>query len=325
MTRNPDQSNSGNTSIKGWQNVVKNILFAAFISTLILAAEKVLIQLISISYHRKQFDLKIKESKRNIFLVGKLYEASRKMFPAYCPEFEAEDYIINDSIISLGKKGRNHTRMSSASPMRLIQNVGQNVGRVGDKITAAFGHVAHEITGKKVFDSTSSHSIVILALEKRKSSEALARRLWMSFVLQGRDALYIDDLYDVFGPGNRAEADECFSALDRDDNGDISLDEMILTVTEFGTARSSISKSMHDVDQAIHVLDNLLCTVVFILVILVFGTFLSTPSPDLIGLMPCLTCTQLPSLTVDSVQRLPRELLHSYHFRLCSQQLPRRF
>ncbi|KAM5486237.1 hypothetical protein McanCB56680_001318 [Microsporum canis] len=273
MTRNPD--NIKEPSIKPWQTVVNNLLFACFVSSLILAAEKVLVQLISISYHRKQFDTKIRESKRNVHLIGMLYAASRKMFPEYCKEFEMEDYIINDSIMGITGKKKGHGRSGSASPMRLIQNVGQNVGRVGDKITAAFGHVAHEITGKQVFNSTSTHSIVILALEKRKSSEALARRLWMSFVLQGRDALYLDDLYDVFGPDHRGEAEECMAALDRDDNGDISLDEMILTVTEFGKQRQSMSKSMHDVDQAINVLDNLLLAVVFILVVLVFVAFLN--------------------------------------------------
>ncbi|EEP77335.1 predicted protein [Uncinocarpus reesii 1704] len=272
MTRNPDNLRRGDTGIKKWQDVVKNILFAAFIASLILAAEKVLIQLISISYHRKQFDLRIQDSKRNVHLVGLLYEASRKMFPEYCKEFETEDYIINDSIVGgLGKKGKAHKRTGSASPMRLIQNV----GRVGDKITAAFGQVAHEITGKQVFNPTSAHSIVTLALEKRKSSEALAKRLWMSFVLSGREALFIDDLYEVFGPDHHTEAEECFAILDRDDNGDVSLEEMILTITEFGRDRQAIAKSMHDVDQAIHVLDNLLCTVVFILVILVFVAFLN--------------------------------------------------
>lgn len=273
MTRNPDQRAKGDTGIKKWEDVVKNILFAAFISSLVLAAEKILVQLISISYHRKQFDLKIQESKRHIDLIGQLYEASRKMFPEYCKEFEEEDYIINDSIMALG--GKKNKRMASASPMRLIQNVGQNVGRVGDKITAAFGHVAHEITGKQVFNAAAAHSVVIMALEKRKSSEALARRLWMSFVLAGREDLYVDDLYDVFGPGHEAEAEECFAVLDVDDNGDVSLEEMILKVTEFGRARHAINKSMHDVDQAIHVLDNLLCTVVFILVILIFVAFLN--------------------------------------------------
>src|SRR5215471_5916411 len=139
--------------------------------------------MISISYHRKQFDTRIQESKHNIYLIGQLYEASRALFPEYCPEFAAEDYIINDSIMA---KGKNHKRAGSASPLRLIQNV----GRVGDKITTAFGNVAQEITGKQVFNPTSAHSIVVEALEKRKSSEALAKRLWMSFVLQGRDCLY---------------------------------------------------------------------------------------------------------------------------------------
>ncbi|KAK2813644.1 hypothetical protein FQN50_000042 [Emmonsiellopsis sp. PD_5] len=272
MTRNPDTRSSGNTSIRPWQNVVKNLLFAAFISALILAAEKVLVQLISISYHRKQFDMRIKESKRHIHFIGLLYEASRTLFPEYCKEFEDEDYVINDSIVGLGKGPKGHKRVGSASPMRLIHGV----GRVGDRITAAFGNVAHEITGKRVFDPTSAHSVVTLALEKRKSSEALARRLWMSFVLQGREALYPDDIIEVLGPGREAEAAECFAALDNDENGDVSLEEMILKVAEIGRVKQSINNSMHDVDQAIHVLDNLLCTVVFILVILVFIAFLNS-------------------------------------------------
>lgn len=34
---------------------------------------------------------------------------------------------------------------------------------------------------------------------------------------------------------------------------------------------SSIANSLHDVDQAINVLDQLLCTIVFIMVIFIFG------------------------------------------------------
>ncbi|KKZ66696.1 hypothetical protein EMCG_07625 [[Emmonsia] crescens] len=267
-----DKSSTGNTGIQHWQNVVKNILFAAFISTLILVVEKVLIQLISISYHRRQFDARIKESKHNISLLAMLYEASRTLFPEYCEEFEDEDYVINDSIVGVVKFTRGHKRVGSASPMRLIHGV----GRVGDKLTAAFGNVAQEITGKQVFNPTSAHSIVTLALEKRKSSEALARRLWMSFVLQGRENLYLDDVIEVLGAGRGEEAKECFAMLDLDGNGDVSLEEMILTVTEIGRVKKSINNSMHDVDQAIHVLDNLLCAVVFIMVVLVFIAFLNT-------------------------------------------------
>lgn len=276
MCLNPDKRRARDTGLKEWESVVKNILFAAFFATLVLLAEKLIIQLLSISYHRKQFDQRIKQSKRNIYLLSLLYDASRRLFPAYCPEFADEDYLISDAL-ALGssrgptRPGSRHLRSGSATPMRLIQAV----GRVGDKLTSAFGDVAHEITGKQVFNPTSAHSIVVEALEKTTSSEALARRLWMSFVMEGKDTLYEEDVIDVLGPDLVDEAKECFQCIDRDANGDISLDEMIFTVCQFGKDRYSIASSMHDVDQAINVLDNLLCTVVFIITIFIFVAFLN--------------------------------------------------
>ena len=268
MTRNPTQRALHDTGIKHWESVVQKILFAALISSLIFLTEKLLIQLISIRYHQKQFNAKIKDSKRNVYLLSLLYDASRALFPAYCSEFAEEDYIINDSI-NLGETlaGSSHRRSGSATPLRLLQNV----GRFGDKITSAFGNIAQEVTGKQVFNPTSAHSIVVEALEKNKSSEALAKRLWMSFVVEGKSALFHEDILEVLGPGRSEEAAECFACLDRDSNGDVSLDEMILTVCEFGRERHSIANSLHDVDQAIKVLDGLLCTVVFVLSVFVFG------------------------------------------------------
>jgi len=262
------------TGARPWELIVQRTLGAFLVASLILLAEKLLIQLISISYHRTQFNAKIQESKHKIYLLSLLYDASRALFPAYCQEFAEEDYIINDSVdlSMLEMKQKNgHARSGSATPLRLLQNI----GRAGDKLTSAFGNIAHEVTGKQVFNPDSAHSIVVEALEKNKSSEALAKRLWMSFVVEGKDALYQEDIVEVLGADRHAEAEEAFAILDRDLNGDISLDEMILTVCEFGKERHSIANSLHDVDQAIHVLDNLLCTIVFIVVIFVFGRSLS--------------------------------------------------
>ena len=269
MTRNPTQRARHDTGIKHWESVVQKILFAALISSLIFLTEKLLIQLISIRYHQKQFNAKIKDSKHNVYLMSLLYDASRALFPAYCNEFAEEDYIINDSIhLSETLTGSSHHRRSgSATPLRLLQNV----GRFGDKITSAFGNIAQEVTGKQVFNPHSAHSIVVEALEKNKSSEALAKRLWMSFVVEGKSALYQEDIAEVLGSERSAEAAECFACLDRDGNGDVSLEEMIMTVCEFGRERHSIANSLHDVDQAINVLDGLLCTVVFVLCVFVFG------------------------------------------------------
>ncbi|KAL8708129.1 MAG: hypothetical protein Q9225_007656 [Loekoesia sp. 1 TL-2023] len=261
------------TAIQHWESVVNKILAALLVASLLLLIEKLIIQLISIGYHRKQFNAKIKSSKHNIYLLSLLYDASRALFPAYCNEFAEEDYIINDSLDLVdSKKGSGHNRSGSATPMRLLQNV----GRFGDKVTSVFGNIAHEVTGKQVFNPSSAHSVVVEALEKNKSSEALAKRLWMSFVVEGRDALYEEDIVEVLGDEHRAEAEECFACLDRDGNGDISLDEMILTVCEFGRERHSIANSLHDVDQAINVLDGLLCTIVFVMSIFVFVAFLNS-------------------------------------------------
>ncbi|KAJ5176175.1 uncharacterized protein N7482_002052 [Penicillium canariense] len=278
MTLNPGMRDKNDTGVKTWEKSVKNILFALLVCSLILISEKTFVQLISISYHRKQFDAKIKQSKHNVYLVGLLFEASRNMFPAYCPEFKEEDAIIFDSLLAQAA-GKNSKR-SSVMPLRMMQQVGRqvghNVGRIGDKVTAAFGNVASELTGKQVFNPQATHTIVIEALERKRSAAALARRIWMSFVVEGRDSLYLDDIVEVLGPDHEAEAEECFMALDKDGNGDISLDEMILTISEFGRMRKSLGHSMHDVDQAIHVLDNLLLTVASVVAILVFISFVTT-------------------------------------------------
>lgn len=257
------------TGLKEWESVVRQILAAFLVASLILLAEKLLIQLISISYHHTQFHAKIKDSKHRIYLLSLLYDASRHLFPDDCDEFAEEDYIIHDSINIPGSKhGQNHS--GSATPMKLLMNV----GRFGDKLTSAFGNIASEVTGKQVFNPDSAHSIVVEALEKNKSSEALAKRLWMSFVVEGKEALFMDDVVEVLGADHHDEAEEAFAILDRDCNGDISLDEMILTVCEFGKERHSIASSLHDVDQAINVLDSLLCTIVFIVVVFVFGEYI---------------------------------------------------
>ncbi|KAI9802894.1 MAG: hypothetical protein M1825_002125 [Sarcosagium campestre] len=270
MTLNPDQRAAGDKTPRPWENTTHNVLWAAWISSLIFLGEKLIIQLLSINYHRTQFNAKIKDSKHNVYLLSLLYEASRALFPAYCNEFIEEDYIINDSIATStkGSKGRSGT----ATPMRLIRDV----GRVGDKITSAFGEIASEITGKQVFNPTAAHSVVVEALEKKRSSEALAKRLWMSFVVEGKDALYQEDIVEVLGSDRQQQAEEAFAAIDKDGNGDISLDEMILTVVDFGRERHAIATSLADVDQAIGVLDRLLCTIAFVIVVFVFVGFLNT-------------------------------------------------
>ncbi|KAA8572703.1 hypothetical protein EYC84_003294 [Monilinia fructicola] len=259
-----------------WVDTMKRVLIPTLIATILLLVEKLIVQLISVNYHRRSFDGRIKESKHLIHLLGLLYEASRTLFPMYCHEFAEEDYIISDSIEAVlqktNRKIMGHSRSGSNAPLKIIGDV----ARFGDKVTSVFGNIASEITGKQVFNPNSAHSVVIEALEKTKSSEALARRLWMSFAVEGKDSLSAEDLEEVLGVGRKLEAEEIFEALDNDGNGDISLDEMIMKVVDIGRDRKSIANSMRDVGQAIGVLDQVLLIIVLIIVIFAYIAFQDT-------------------------------------------------
>ncbi|KAI1869039.1 hypothetical protein JX265_003045 [Neoarthrinium moseri] len=252
----------------GWVDAMKKVLGALFVSSAVFLGERAIVQLISVTYHQRSFANRIKDSKREVYLLGLMYDASRTLFPMYCQEFAEEDYIINDSIELMlgGKKGR---KGGAATPMRLIGNV----GRFGDKVTSVFGNIASEISGKQLFNPNSAHSIVVEALEKVRTSEALAKRVWLSFVVEGNDALYVDDLIEVLGEAHREEAEECFAAIDSDINGDISLDEMIRKVVEISKERKAIGNSMKDISQALAVFDKVLLFVVLLIVIFIFLAF----------------------------------------------------
>ncbi|KAI1084363.1 Mechanosensitive ion channel-domain-containing protein [Whalleya microplaca] len=255
-----------------WVQVIRTLLGATFVSSAVFLGEKAIVQLISITYHQRSFANRIKDSKREVFLLGLLYDASRRLFPMYCPEFAEEDEIINDSIEMMlggGKKKNRFIKNGAAVPMKLIGNV----GRIGNKVTSVFGNLASEITGKQVFNPNSAHSIVVEALEKIRTSEALARRIWMSFVVEGKDSLYMEDIVEVLGPAHQDEAEECFGAVDADGNGDISLDEMIRKVIEVGKERKAIGNSMKDISQALAVFDKVLLFVVLLIVIFIFLAF----------------------------------------------------
>ncbi|KAJ8097214.1 Mechanosensitive ion channel-domain-containing protein [Lipomyces tetrasporus] len=295
MTGNPDQRRLNDRATKSWEDRLNKVLAALLIGSILLLIERFVIQLLSVNYHGKQFALRIKQYKRHIYLFTRLFDISRAIFPLYCPEFLEEDYIIMAGMAAeLVTPGAGKHGQSKA--MKIIGNI----GRVGDKFTSAIGNVAHEITGnKKIFAPQSAKAIVTNALEHKAASEALAKRVWMSLVSENKEELDLADLQDVFtthADDNAEEpaelADECMAMLDRDSNGDVSLDEIVLMFLELGREKKSVARSMHDVDNAIDVLNNVLTTIVllaaiFILIALLnqnFGTMLATAGTVLLSL-----------------------------------------
>ncbi|RVD85301.1 uncharacterized protein DFL_003627 [Arthrobotrys flagrans] len=275
MTHNPDKRRESltdptATDTKPWQSKMNHVLAAALVSSLIFLVKSVIVQLISVQYHQKQFSARILANKDYIKVLSILLEASRQAFPAYCPEFAEEDYILHAGLVN-GLGSPLAKQSGAATPMRLLHQI----GRVGDNITSAVGHVAKEITGRNVLNPNSARSIVVNALARKTTIEALGRRIWMSFAEDGKEALFIDDFLEVLGVDRQEQAKAAFVMLDKDENGDISLEEMIGMILEVARERKSLAKSMGDIDSAISALNSLLSAIVFVVVIFVFVAFLN--------------------------------------------------
>jgi hypothetical protein len=73
-----------------WVDTLRHVFLASIAVTALFLLEKLIIQLISINYHRRQFSARVKQSKVSVHMLDMLYDASIKQFPAYCAEFEEE-------------------------------------------------------------------------------------------------------------------------------------------------------------------------------------------------------------------------------------------
>nr|OQO05983.1 hypothetical protein B0A51_18121 [Rachicladosporium sp. CCFEE 5018] len=250
-----------------WMATFTTVWKAGIIVAAIFLVEKLVVQLISVHYHRKQYFVKIKESKRLIRLLDLLYDASRALFPEYCREFLDEDADIQGNTLTEVREAMAKAGMDT--------KVFRGMGRARDQMTAAVGAMLSDVTGKELGSTTSAHAIVLEALESEKASKALARRLWLSFVGQGRDVLLKSDLLEVLGETRAAEAEDMFHELDRDANGDVSLEEMELLIMGMGEERKNRAKSLSDISHVIGVLDNLLSFVVLIAIAFIYATFFS--------------------------------------------------
>jgi hypothetical protein len=124
-------SADGNTPY-GWTSVFKKVLGAILVATIIFFIEKILVQLVSASYHSRSYNNRIDEPKRYVNLLGLLFEASRRLFPMYGEEFRDEDNIIHNSIGTFAKMGR-------VGDPKHRHRIFNGIGRFNNKVNSVFG------------------------------------------------------------------------------------------------------------------------------------------------------------------------------------------
>ncbi|KAK0941529.1 hypothetical protein LTR29_006908 [Friedmanniomyces endolithicus] len=245
-----------------WVLVLRKILIATVASTGFFFVEKILVHLLTINYREKQYSLKRQEIDQTTRCLVAMYETSVQRYPVHGPEFAGED----DKIHSLRPDGHAEGEFTSSSTAAMASKRRSRIAY----------NLKKRMAGKQVVKVDSAQTVVLHALEKTAASEALAIRLYRSFAAAGSEhGVSEADMTNVFGPERAEEAQDIFHALDKDENGDVSLEEMIALVTQTGRDKDSMRRSMHDIGQAIKSLDNLLLLVVLFAAGLVYAAFFS--------------------------------------------------
>jgi len=218
-----------------------------------------------IHYQNRSLVLKTTVSKEHVWALALLYEASRALVHPFSKVLKSEDVIIDAANFPVA--GGFHQ-----APARAMYNT----TRWTDSLVAFYGKVVNRHPTKQWLKPTSPYSVVIKALESDVSSEALGRRIWRSFTLNGHKTLVLANFTHAFGPHRRADAEKCFQIFDQNENGDLHEDEMLMSIVETGRIRRANIQGLSDMNYAIKTFDYMLQFVVAIVMILWLGKSGST-------------------------------------------------
>ena len=248
---------NGVKTTRDWEHTLNKVIIAVFVGATCNFIEKIIIQLIAISFHLRTYADRIELNKFQIGSLTKLYVWSKAQIAMEDAEFEE-------------KAPPSGTRTPGIYADQAQQAVNKAFAKVGD----VAGTVAGDFTGKKVAKSGHPSQVVLALLNTTAGSQVLARRLYRTFVRESFDTVFSGDLKPAFD--NDDEADAAFSMFDKDMNGDISMEELEAVCVEIGRERKAITASLKDLDSVVSKLDDVLFFIVAIIFILVLISLLST-------------------------------------------------
>lgn len=247
------------SSRQDWQTTLNRIILTVFIGTSINLVEKLLIQLVAIGFHQRQYEDRIVLNKFQIASLTKLYRFSRDT---------ARLMVDNDA------PDASETPAGARTPNQALTMVGRVVQKTARD---AVGRVTGEIAGRRMEHSTSPRQVVLSLLDSTSGAQTLARRLYASYhsikSTTDEDFIRREEMRDAFGDDE--EADAAFAMFDKDFNGDVTCEEMEIACVEISKERKSITSSLKDLDHAVSKLDDICTVIVAIITVLIFISLIS--------------------------------------------------
>ncbi|KAL2070946.1 hypothetical protein VTL71DRAFT_13972 [Oculimacula yallundae] len=249
----------GDKTTRPWETTVNKIIISLFVGLTLNFFEKIIIQLIAISFHLRTYADRIEVNKFQISSLVKLYVYSKEKIAMEDSEFE-----LNMTGPSSGAR----------TPMQYVNKAQKNARQAFNKVGDVAGKVAGDFTGQAVKTSTHPHQVVLQLLNSTSGSQVLARRLYRTYAQEDLETASADDLRPAFD--NDEEATAAFSMFDKDLNGDISMEELEAVCVEIGRERKAITASLKDLDSVVSKLDDVFMFIVIVITILVFISLIST-------------------------------------------------
>ena len=250
----------GGPVTKPWEVSMNKVIISLFTGATLNFGEKIIVQLIAISFHLRTYADRIEINKFQIGSLTKLYLYSKEKIAMEDSDFE--------------ERTPSGPGSGARTPMQLLSEAQKKTQSVFGKVGDVAGKVAGDFTGKAVTKSTHPRQLVITLLNSPTSSQVLARRLYRTFVREDADTVVAEDLKDAFD--NDEEAESAFTMFDKDMNGDISMAELEAVCVDIGKERKSITASLKDLDSVVAKLDAILLFFVLIITVLVFLSLIST-------------------------------------------------
>ena len=247
----------GGSKVRPWEAAMNKVIVSIFTGVTLNFGEKIIIQLIAISFHLRTYADRIEINKFQIGSLTKLYQYSKEKIAMEDSDFEE----------------RTPSGSGARTPMQYLNDAQKKTQSVFGKVGDVAGNVAGDFTGKAVVKSTHPRQLVLTLLSSPSQSQVLARRLYRTFVKEDADTISSEDLKHAFD--NDEEADSAFAMFDKDMNGDISMTELEAVCVDIGKERKSITASLKDLDSVVAKLDAILLFFVLIITILVFLSLIS--------------------------------------------------
>ena len=151
---------NGDKSTRSWESKANIVLLSLFVGMILNFVEKIIIQLIAISFHQRTYEDRIELNKFQIKSLAKLYTYSKE---------KAKDIEFDDRESSARTSG-------ARTPMAVFAQAKQGAQQAFNKVGDVMGKVAGDFTGRKVSSSTSPQQVVLTLLYTTEGSQVVSPR-----------------------------------------------------------------------------------------------------------------------------------------------------